>query len=105
MGAHGDNGTYLDGTLGSLRLDIRADTVYRRLLGEKEWTPLEPPNKGSNGVVAELAHFVACAATGQPCRVDGRAGRDAVEVVLASYAAAREGSRVALPLARQAPRR
>jgi predicted dehydrogenase len=100
MGARGHNGTFLDGTLGSLRLDIREDTVYRRLLGEKEWTPVEPPDKGADGVVKELAHFVACAETGQPCRVDGRDGLRAVECVLGAYQSARSGGRVTLPLDR-----
>jgi predicted dehydrogenase len=98
MGARGDNGTFLDGTKGSLRLDIRADTVYRKLLGEKEWTAVEPDDKGADGVVKELTHFVHCAATGAPCRVDGRDGRRAVEFALASYQSARQGTKVKLPL-------
>jgi len=98
MGARGDNGTFLDGTKGSLRLDIGADTVYRKLLGEKEWTPFEPEDKGADGVVKELAHFVTCAATGAPCRVDGRDGRRAIEFALASYQSARSGTKVKLPL-------
>ena len=49
-------------------------------------------------MVKELAHFVACAETGAPCRVDGRAGRRAVEMVLASYQSARRGTKVVLPL-------
>jgi UDP-N-acetylglucosamine 3-dehydrogenase len=99
MGARGDNGTFLDGTLGSLRLDIGADTVYRKLKGEKEWTAVEPPDKGASGVVKELAHFVTCAETGAPCRVDGRDGRRAVEFCLAGYESARRGTKVRLPLA------
>jgi predicted dehydrogenase len=99
MGARGNNGTFLDGTKGSLRLDIGADTVYRRLLGEKEWTPVEPADQGADGVVKELTHFVACAETGAPCRVDGRDGRRAVEFVLAAYQSARRGAKVRLPLA------
>jgi predicted dehydrogenase len=98
MGSRGDSGTYLDGTKGSLRLDIRTDTVYQRLLGEKEWTPIEPADKGANGVVKELSHFVACATTGQSCRVDGRDGRRAVEFCLASYQSAQNGSKIALPM-------
>jgi predicted dehydrogenase len=98
MGSRGDNGTYLDGTKGSLRLDIRTDTVYRRLLGEKEWTPVEPADRGANGVVKELSHFVACATTGKHSRVDGRDGRRAVEFCLASYESARRGSKVTLPM-------
>jgi predicted dehydrogenase len=100
MGARGDNGTFLDGTKGSLRLDIGADTVYRKLLGEKEWTAVEPADKGASGVVKELAHFIACAEGGGPCRVDGRDGRRAVELVLASYESARRGTKVILPLPR-----
>jgi UDP-N-acetylglucosamine 3-dehydrogenase len=98
MGSRGHNGTFLDGTKGSLRLDIGEDTVYRRLLGEKEWTPVEPADKGADGVVKELAHFIACAETGAPCRVDGRDGRRAVECVLAAYEAGRRGTKVMLPL-------
>jgi predicted dehydrogenase len=100
MGARGNNGTFLDGTRGSLRLDIGADTVYRRLIGEKEWTAVEPPDKGADGVLKELTHFVACAETGAPCRVDGREGRRAMEMVLATYQSARRGARVTLPLDR-----
>ncbi len=98
MGARGNNGTFLDGTKGSLRLDIGADTVYRKLLGEKEWTAVEPADKGANGVVKELAHFVHCAAAGAPCRVDGRDGRKAVEMALASYESAKRGKKVTQPL-------
>jgi predicted dehydrogenase len=98
MGARGHNGTFLDGTLGSLRLDIGADTVYRKLREEKEWTAVEPADKGADGVVKELAHFVTCAETGAPCRVDGRDGRRAIECVLAAYESARRGTKVALPL-------
>jgi len=77
-----------------------ADTVYRRLIGEKEWSAVEPPDKGADGVVKDLTHFIACAETGAPCRVDGREGRCAMEMVLASYQSARRGARVTLPLDR-----
>jgi predicted dehydrogenase len=100
MGSRGTNSTFLDGTKGSLRLDIGADTVYQRLIGEKEWMAIEPPDKGSDGVVKELVHFVTCAATGAPLRVDGRDGRHAVEVCLGAYRSAKTGTKVALPLER-----
>jgi predicted dehydrogenase len=98
MGARGNNGTFLDGTKGSLRLDIGQDSVYRKLLGEREWTAVEPADKGASGVVKELAGFVASATTGAPCRVDGREGRRCVELVLAVYQAGRTGTKVVLPL-------
>jgi UDP-N-acetyl-2-amino-2-deoxyglucuronate dehydrogenase len=98
MGARGNNGTFLDGTGGSLRLDIGQDTVYRKLLGEREWTAVEPADKGGDGVMKELAGFVASATSGAPCRVDGRDGRRAVELCLAVYQAGRTGTKVTLPL-------
>jgi predicted dehydrogenase len=98
MGARGNSGTVLDGTKGSLRLDIGEDRVYRKLLGEREWTAVEPADKGASGVVKELAGFVASATTGAPCRVDGREGRRAVELCLAVYQAARTGTKVMFPL-------
>ena len=60
------------------------DTLFRTVYGRN--------------LVNELRHFVNCIETGAPCRADGRAGRRAVELVLASYRSAREGTKVALPM-------
>lgn len=98
MGARGTNETILDGSKGSLRLDMRADVAYLKKLGESEWREIEPDRSGPHGVAGELTHFVDCIAEGKPCLVDGREGRRAVEIVLASYRSAKERSKVGLPL-------
>ena len=72
--------------------------VYHKLMGEKEWTENIPPNKGADGVVAELQHFVDCINEGKKCIVDGREGRKAVEIILATYKSAKERSKIILPM-------
>jgi len=98
LGARSNTDTILDGTKGSLRISIGQNRVWQKLLGEAEWTEWVPEGSVEEGVANELRHFVACIETGAPCRVDGREGRRAVELVLASYQSAREGTKVALPL-------
>lgn len=98
MGSRGSRGTVIDGTKGSLRLDMDSGNVYRKLMGESEWTELVPEDKGASGVVKEDQHFVDCIEGDQELIVDGRDGRHAVEVVLASYTSAKEGVKVSLPL-------
>jgi predicted dehydrogenase len=97
FGSRSTNDTILDGTKGSLRLDMNANVVYRRLLGEKEWTE-HHPEPTENPVVRELRHFVECAEQNKTPLVDGREGRRAVELVLASYRSADEGGKVKLPM-------
>ena len=98
MGARGTNETIIDGSKGSLRLDMSAGKAYRKLIGESEWTELVPEAKGPSGVVGELTHFVDCIREDKTPMVDGRAGRHAIEVVLASYRSAKEKTKVVLPL-------
>jgi UDP-N-acetylglucosamine 3-dehydrogenase len=98
MGARGTNETILDGSKGSLRLDMRADIAYMKKIGESEWKEIVPVRDGPHHVAGELTHFVECIRKGIPCIVDGRAGRHAVEVVLSSYRSAKDGSKVALPI-------
>ncbi|MFQ6042542.1 MAG: Gfo/Idh/MocA family protein [Candidatus Poribacteria bacterium] len=98
MGARGTNETIIDGSKGSLRLDMSAGKVYRKLIGASEWTELVPELEGPSGVVGELTHFVDCIRKDRTPMVDGRAGRHAIEVVLASYRSAKEKSKVVLPL-------
>jgi predicted dehydrogenase len=98
MGARGTNDTIIDGAKGSLRLDMSAGKVYRKLIGESEWTELVPEPKGPSGVVGELTHFVDCIREDRTPIIDGRGGRHAIEVVLASYRSAKEKAKVVLPM-------
>jgi predicted dehydrogenase len=98
MGARGSRGTVIDGSKGSMKLDMDSGNVYHMLMGEKEWTETIPPNKGESGVVRELQHFVNCINDNKKPISDGRDGRKAVEVVLASYRSAKEGTKVSLPM-------
>lgn len=98
MGSRGSRATIIDGTKGSLRLDMDSGNVYRKLMGEDEWTELVPEDKGASGVVKEEQHFVDCIEANKQPIVDGRDGRHAVEVVLASYKSAKEKVKVNLPL-------
>ena len=98
MGARGSRGTLIDGSKGSMKLDMDSGNVYHMLMGEREWTESIPPNKDEDGVVRELQHFVDCIKDGTKPIVDGRDGRKAVEVILASYESAKEGTKVSLPM-------
>jgi len=98
MGARGTNDTILDGSKGSLRLDMSTDIAYLKKIGESEWKEILPDRSVPHGVVGELTHFVDCIREGRTPLVDGRAGRHAVEVVLASYRSAKEKSKVSLPM-------
>ena len=98
MGARGTNETIIDGTTGSLRLDMRADVAYFKKIDGKEWQELIPERTKPHGVVGELTHFVDSIRENRRPLVDGRAGRHAVEVVLASYKSAKEKVKVSLPI-------
>ncbi len=98
MGARGGRGTIIDGSKGSMRMDMDSGNVFHMLMGEKQWTETVPPDKGANGVVRELQHFVDCVNEGKKPMSDGRDGRYAVEIVLATYKSAKEGAKVSLPM-------
>jgi len=97
LGARGTNETIIDGTKGSLRLDMRADLAYFKKLGG-DWEEIVPNREGPHGVVGELTHFVDCIRENKTPLIDGRGGKHAVEVVLATYQSAKEGTKVALPM-------
>lgn len=98
LGARGTNETIIDGTEGSLRLDMAADLAYLKKRGGT-WTEIVPDRSGPRGVVGELTHFVDCARENRTPMIDGRGGRHAVEVVLATYQSAKQQTKVALPMA------
>ncbi|MBT3266477.1 Gfo/Idh/MocA family oxidoreductase [Candidatus Poribacteria bacterium] len=98
MGARGTNETIIDGSEGSLRLSIREDTAYLKKIGEADWTEIVPDRSKAHGVAGELTHFVECIESGGTPLVDGRAGRHAVEVVLASYRSAKTHAKIDLPI-------
>jgi UDP-N-acetylglucosamine 3-dehydrogenase len=98
MGARGSRGTIIDGSKGSIKLDMASGNVYHMLIGQSEWSETVPSGKDESGVVRELQHFVDCINDGKEPIVDGRDGRGAVEVVLASYKSAVEGTKVSLPM-------
>ncbi|MBI1925198.1 Gfo/Idh/MocA family oxidoreductase [Candidatus Poribacteria bacterium] len=98
MGARGTTDTIIDGSKGSLRLNMGADIAYLKKIGESEWREIIPERTGPHGVVGELTHFVDCIREGRTPLVDGRAGRHAVEVVLATYRSAKEQIKVVLPM-------
>lgn len=98
MGARGTTDTIIDGSKGSLRLNMGADIAYLKKIGESEWREIIPERTVPHGVVGELTHFVDCIREGRTPLVDGRAGRHAVEVVLATYRSAKEQLKVVLPM-------
>ena len=98
MGARGTNDTIIDGSKGSLRLDMGADIAYLKKIGDSEWQELTPDRSVPHGVVGELTHFVDCIREDKTPLVDGRAGRHAVEVVLATYQSAKQKTKVSLPM-------
>ena len=98
LGARGSRGTIIDGTKGSMRLDMDSGNVYTRLMADKDWTENVPPNKGDNGVVKELQYFVDCIKDGKKPMSDGRDGRNAIEIILGTYKSAKDGSKLALPM-------
>ena len=57
-----------------------------------------PDRTAPHGVVGELTHFVDCIREDKTPLIDGRGGRHAVEVVLATYRSAKEKSKVILPM-------
>ena len=59
---------------------------------------LTPDRTGPHGVVGELTHFVDCIREDKTPLIDGRGGRYAVEVVLATYRSAKEKTKVILPM-------
>ncbi len=98
MGARGTTDTIIDGSKGSLRLNMGADIAYLKKIGESEWREIIPERTVPHGVVGELTHFVDCIREGRTPLVDGRAGRHAVEVILATYRSAKEQIKVVLPM-------
>lgn len=98
LGARGTNETIIDGSKGSLRLDMREDIAYLKKLGNPHWEEIVPDRTGPRGVIGELTHFVECIRDDKPPLIDGRGGRHAVEVVLATYQSAKEKTKVALPM-------
>jgi UDP-N-acetylglucosamine 3-dehydrogenase len=98
LGSRGSSGTIIDGSKGSMKLDMGSGNVYHKLMGEGDWTESIPPNRGQDGVVAELQHFIDCISEGKKCIVDGREGRKAVEIVLATYKSAKEKMKISLPM-------
>ena len=97
LGARGTNETIIDGSEGSLRLDMSADLAYLKKRGG-DWQEIVPDRTGPHGVVGELTHFVECVRDNKTPMIDGRGGKHAVEVVLATYQSAKAGTKVALPM-------
>ena len=97
LGARGTNDTIIDGTEGSLRLDMSADLAYLKKRGG-DWEEIVPNREGPHGVVGELTHFVDCVREDRTPMIDGRGGKHAVEVVLATYQSAKEKTKVTLPM-------
>jgi predicted dehydrogenase len=50
------------------------------------------------GFPQEMAHFVSCAADNRPALVTGEDGRAVLEIIMAAYASAGQGKKIALPL-------
>lgn len=100
MGARGTTETIIDGKKGSLRIDMRHGIVWRKSIGEDDWERFDASQlrKHPTPVVAELHHFIECAREGKQPLVDGREGRRAMELVIASYKSANERVKVTLPL-------
>ena len=76
---------------------MSADLAYLKKRGD-EWKEIVPDRDGPHGVGGELTHFVDCVRENKTPMIDGRGGKHAVEVVLATYQSAKEGTKVALPM-------
>jgi len=100
LGARGTNETIIDGTEGSLRLDMAADLAYLKKRGG-DWKEIVPNRDRPHGVVGELTHFVECIRDNKTPMIDGRGGKHAVEVVLATYQSAKEKTKVILSIGMQ----
>jgi predicted dehydrogenase len=102
MGARGTTDTILDGSKGSLRLSISKDRVYKKLINEGDWMDIAPDVPASNGwmdpVVGELSHFVDFILEKKTPITDGKGGRSAIELVIASYRSAEEKKKITLPI-------
>lgn len=98
LGSRESRGTIIDGSKGSMRLDMDSGNVYYKLMSDKEWTESVPPDKGADGVVRELQHFVDCIKDNKKPTSDGRDGRNGIEIVLATYKSAKEKKKVSLPM-------
>jgi len=96
MGARGTTDTILDGSKGSLRMSISSQSVFKKLLGENDWTEIVPEDQKRNNVAAEVQHFIDCVEEGKTPIIDGRQGRASVELVHAIYQSARNGEKVRL---------
>lgn len=96
LGARGTNETIIDGSEGSLRLDMGADVAYIKKRGGGDWEEVVPDRSGPSHVVGELTHFVECIRDNKTPMIDGRGGKDAVAVVLATYQSAKEKTKVSL---------
>ncbi len=86
------------GSEGTLFVDLMGETGLRlaKKDGGATTRPMVDPLY-EHGYVGELTHFVA-AATGAPCEETGADGRAVLEILLAAYASAGQGSRaIALP--------
>ena len=77
---------------------MAADLAYLKKRGG-EWEKIVPDRDGPHGVIGELTHFVDCVRENRTPMIDGRGGRHAVEVVLATYQSAKEKTKVTLPMA------
>ena len=95
MGARGTNETIIDGTEGSLRLDMGADVASLKKRGG-DWEEIIPDRSGPSHVVGELTHFVECIRDNKTPMIDGRGGKHAVAVVLATYESAKEKTKVSI---------
>ena len=76
---------------------MSADLAYLKKRGG-DWQEIVPDRTGPHGVVGELTHFVECVRDNKTPMIDGRGGKHAVEVVLATYQSAKAGTKVALPM-------
>ena len=96
LGARGTNDTIIDGSEGSLRLNMSADLAYLKKRGDSEWKEIVPDRSGPSHVVGELTHFVNCIRDNKTPMIDARGGKAAVVVVLATYESAREKTKVSI---------
>ena len=96
LGARGTNDTIIDGSEGSLRLNMSADLAYLKKRGDSDWQEIVPDRSGPSHVVGELTHFVNCIRDNKTPMIDARGGKAAVAVVLATYESAREKTKVSI---------
>jgi predicted dehydrogenase len=100
---HGSNGVAFADILPGNAIRTYSDTGYAYAVEKagttRGWSFTAWEEIWNYGFPQEMAHFVDCAADDRPPLETGEDGRAVLEIILAAYASAGSGRRVALPFA------